>query len=81
MKNLLWLLLMAPMFPEPTPDVYRVKVDTTVGSFIVEAHRDWAPHGANRFYDLVQAHYYDDSRFFRVVPGKWVQFGSRAIQR
>jgi homoserine O-acetyltransferase len=50
-------------------------VETTAGTFVIEAHRDWAPHGADRFYELVRAHYYDDSRFFRVVPGKWVQFG------
>ena len=57
------------------PNVYRVKIETTAGNFTVEVHRDWAPHGADRFYDLVRAKYYDDSRFFRVVAGKWVQFG------
>jgi homoserine O-acetyltransferase len=57
------------------PDVYRVRIDTTKGAFVVEVHRDWAPLGADRFYELVQSHYYDDSRFYRVVPGKWVQFG------
>lgn len=57
------------------PPVYRVKIETTQGNFVLEVHRDWAPHGADRFYDLVLAKYYDDSRFFRVVAGKWVQFG------
>ena len=66
---------MVPMFQDPVPAVYRVKVETTAGSFVVETHREWAPHGADRFYELVKLHYYDDSRFFRVVPGKWVQFG------
>lgn len=58
-----------------SPDVFRVRVETTAGSFVVEVHRDWAPHGADRFYDLVRSGYYNDSRFFRVVPGRWVQFG------
>jgi homoserine O-acetyltransferase len=52
-----------------------MKVDTTAGNFIIEVHREWSPHGADRFYSLVRAKYYDDSRFFRVVPGRWVQFG------
>jgi cyclophilin family peptidyl-prolyl cis-trans isomerase len=30
---------------------------------------------AERFYELVRAGYYDDSRFFRVIPQRWVQFG------
>ncbi|HEX4005587.1 MAG TPA: peptidylprolyl isomerase [Acidobacteriaceae bacterium] len=57
------------------PAEYRVKIDTTAGSFVIEAHRAWAPHGADRFYALVRAGYYNDSRFFRVAPGRWVQFG------
>lgn len=61
--------------PGHAPAVYRVKIDTTAGSFVIEAHREWAPHGADRFYDLVRSGYYNDSRFFRVVPGRWVQFG------
>jgi cyclophilin family peptidyl-prolyl cis-trans isomerase len=52
-----------------------VKFETTAGSFIIEAHRDWSPYGADRFYELVRTRYYDDSRFFRVVPSRWVQFG------
>jgi peptidyl-prolyl cis-trans isomerase A (cyclophilin A) len=52
-----------------------VKFETTAGSFLIEAHRDWSPHGADRFYELVRTKYYNDSRFFRVVPGRWVQFG------
>jgi cyclophilin family peptidyl-prolyl cis-trans isomerase len=41
----------------------------------VEAHRDWAPLGAGRFYNLVRAGFYDDSRFFRVIAGDFAQFG------
>lgn len=57
------------------PEVFRVRVETSAGNFTIEVHRDWAPHGADRFYQLVRAKYYDDSRFFRVVAGKWAQFG------
>lgn len=60
---------------QAAPKVYRVRVETTAGNFTLEVHRDWAPRGADRFYELVRAKYYDDSRFFRVVAGKWAQFG------
>jgi homoserine O-acetyltransferase len=57
------------------PSEYRVGLDTTKGPIVIEVHRDWAPHGADRFYELVTSGYFDDSRFFRVVKGQWAQFG------
>jgi len=42
---------------------------------VVEVTRAWAPRGADRFYALVNQKFFDDSRFFRVVPGFVVQFG------
>lgn len=61
------------------PDkIYRVKFTTTKGDFIVEVNRDWAPLGAQRFYELVKDRYYDDSGFFRVVPNFVIQFGLAA---
>jgi len=72
---LLCLLLAFPFWHRTAPEVFRVRVETTAGDFVVEVHRDWAPMGADRFYELVGSRYYDDSRFFRAVPGKWVQFG------
>jgi cyclophilin family peptidyl-prolyl cis-trans isomerase len=57
------------------PSEYRVRLDTSKGPIVIEAHREWAPHGADRFYELVTAGYFDDSRFFRVVKGQWAQFG------
>lgn len=60
---------------EQAPATYKVKFDTTKGSFVVQVNRDWAPLGADRFYSLVKSGFYDDVRFFRVVSGFMVQFG------
>ena len=57
------------------PDTYRVKFETSKGDFIVEVTRAWAPRGADRFHELVRMRYFDDGRFFRVVPGFIAQFG------
>lgn len=57
------------------PASFRVQLDTTKGAIVIEVHRDWAPKGADRFYELVTGGYYDDNRFFRVVKGQWAQFG------
>lgn len=60
---------------EPAPDIYHVKLDTSKGVVDVEVHRDWAPIGADHFYELVKNGFYDGDRFFRVVRGFAVQFG------
>jgi peptidyl-prolyl cis-trans isomerase A (cyclophilin A) len=60
---------------EKAPPVYKVRFDTSKGAFVIEVHRDWAPNGADRFYNLVKSGFYDDTRFFRVVSGFMVQFG------
>jgi len=61
--------------PGQAPDSFRVAFETSRGPFVVQVTRAWAPLGADRFYELVQQHFFDDSRFFRVVPGFVVQFG------
>jgi peptidyl-prolyl cis-trans isomerase A (cyclophilin A) len=63
---------------EQAPATYKVKFDTSKGPFVVEVHRDWAPLGADRFYNLVKNGFYDQGRFFRVIPGFMVQFGINA---
>jgi peptidyl-prolyl cis-trans isomerase A (cyclophilin A) len=60
---------------EKAPATYKVKFDTSKGAFVVEVHRDWAPNGADRFYNLVKNGFYNDARFFRVISDFMVQFG------
>src|SRR6185503_3091604 len=60
---------------ETAPAKFKAKFDTSAGIFIVDVERDWAPNGADRFYNLVKNGFYDETRFFRVVPGFMVQFG------
>ena len=57
------------------PSQFRVRLETTKGAIVIAVHREWAPHGADRFHELVTSGYYDDTRFFRVVKGQWAQFG------
>ncbi|HYL83419.1 MAG TPA: peptidylprolyl isomerase [Candidatus Angelobacter sp.] len=71
-------LLRPAMLGEIAPDSYQVKFSTTRGDFTVTVTRSWAPVGADRFYNLVKHHFYDNSSFFRVVPGFVVQFGLSA---
>ena len=79
MNLLLAVLFAFPLFHSlHAPAVFRTRIDTTAGSFVIETHRDWSPKGADRFYELVRKHYYDNSRFFRVVPNFVVQFGLAA---
>jgi peptidyl-prolyl cis-trans isomerase A (cyclophilin A) len=60
---------------EKAPAAYKVKFDTSKGPFVIQVNRDWAPNGADRFYNLVKNGFYDNVRFFRVVTGFMVQFG------
>jgi peptidyl-prolyl cis-trans isomerase A (cyclophilin A) len=57
------------------PATFRARFTTTRGTFVVSVTRAWAPLGADRFYNLVQAGFFDGARFFRIVPKFVVQFG------
>ena len=57
------------------PDKYTVELDTTQGAIVIDVRREWAPHGADRFYELVQNGYYTDVAFFRVISGFMAQVG------
>ena len=60
------------------PAAFKVVLDTSKGPIVIAVHRDWAPHGADRFHELVTSGYYDDARFFRIRKGTWAQFGIAA---
>jgi peptidyl-prolyl cis-trans isomerase A (cyclophilin A) len=60
------------------PAAYKVKFDTSVGEFVIQVTRDWAPNGADRFFNLVKNGFYDEARFFRAIPNFMVQFGIHA---
>jgi peptidyl-prolyl cis-trans isomerase A (cyclophilin A) len=71
-------LLLQPDSPEMNrraPETARVRLQTTRGVIVIELHRSWAPYGVDRFYNLVAHGYYDNSALFRVIAGKWAQFG------
>jgi len=61
--------------PAAAPATYQVNFETSAGDFVVQVNREWAPQGADRFYELVNAKYYDGCRFFRVVKDFMVQWG------
>ena len=65
----------SPEFTKRAPDQCVVRLDTTKGAIDIEVTRAWSPLGADRFVNLVRLGYYDGNRFFRVAPGRWVQWG------
>jgi len=71
-------LLRPTLLKETAPATYQVKFETTRGEFTVTVHRDWAPNGADRFYNLIKHHYYDGARLYRVIPNFVAQFGISA---
>lgn len=65
-------------FTEQAPEQFKVTFETSRGDFDIEVYRAWAPKGADRFYNLVTSGYFDEARFFRVVPNFVVQWGMHA---
>ncbi len=59
---------------DPGPPTFKVKLETSQGEIVIAVYRDWAPHGVDRFKELVESGYYDGCRFFRATE-KYVQFG------
>jgi peptidyl-prolyl cis-trans isomerase A (cyclophilin A) len=60
---------------EKAPDTFQAKFTTTKGEFVIEVTRDWAPNGADRFYNMVKIGYLNNVAFFRNIEGFMVQFG------
>jgi peptidyl-prolyl cis-trans isomerase A (cyclophilin A) len=60
---------------ETAPATYKARFETSKGAFVVDVNREWAPNGADRFYNLVKNGFYDGVRFFRVLDGFMAQFG------
>ena len=60
---------------EHAPATFSAAFDTSKGRFVLEVHREWAPRGADRFYNLVKSGFFNDVRFFRVIGGQLAQFG------
>ena len=71
-------LLRPALLKDKAPETYQVKFTTTKGDFTVTVTRAWAPLGADRFYNLVNHHFYNNAAFFRVLPGFVAQFGISA---
>ena len=71
-------VLLQPASPEmkkEAPAEFKTEFKTTKGAFLVQVTREWAPLGADRFYNLVRNGFYNDAALFRVMPGFIVQFG------
>ncbi len=64
-----------PAADPPAPATYRVLLQTTKGDVVILVHRDWSPIGADHFYRLVKAGFYNDNAFFRALPNFVVQWG------
>ena len=71
-------LLRPALLKAKAPEQYQVKFVTTRGDFTLTVTRAWAPLGADRFYNLVKHHFYDNASVFRVVPSFVAQFGISA---
>ena len=72
------VLLRPALLTAQAPATYEVKFTTTKGDFTIKVTREWSPHGADRFYNLVRHHFYDHAAFFRVLKGFVVQWGISA---
>src|SRR5579871_715437 len=68
-------LLQPAALKAKAPEEFNVKFETSAGEFTVKVTRAWSPNGADRFYNLVQHHFYDGAAFFRVLAGFMAQFG------
>jgi len=71
-------LLHPALLKDKAPETYQVKFESSKGDFTVSVTREWAPLGADRFYNLAKHHFFDNQSFFRVLTGFIAQFGISA---
>jgi peptidyl-prolyl cis-trans isomerase A (cyclophilin A) len=69
----------APAVNLTAPAEFKVKLETTKGNVVLKVTRDWAPKGADRFFSLVKNGFYDECRFYRVLPKFIAQFGIHGV--
>lgn len=62
--------------PAPGPHP-RVAIETTQGTIVVVLYPEWAPSTVANFLNLSRRGYYDDNRWFRIVPDFVVQSGDK----
>lgn len=55
----------------------RVRIVTTEGNIYLELYPEWAPLTVENFLNLANSGYYDDNRWFRIVPDFVVQTGDK----
>lgn len=48
------------------------------GKVVIRTKPSWAPLGVEHFHKLMDDHFYDEAKFFRVIPDFMVQFGIAA---
>jgi peptidyl-prolyl cis-trans isomerase A (cyclophilin A) len=72
------VLLRPALLTAKAPATFEARFITTKGDFTITVTREWAPFGADRFYNLVRHHFYDNASFFRAIKGFMVQFGISA---
>ena len=68
-------LLIPTLAHDKAPPEFRIRLDTTKGSFVVEVKREWAPNGVDRLYNLARIGFFENVAFFRVIEGFVAQFG------
>jgi peptidyl-prolyl cis-trans isomerase A (cyclophilin A) len=61
---------------EKSPPSFTARFETSKGNFEIEVTREWSPQAADRFFQLLKHHYFDNILFYRVVPNFVVQFGN-----
>lgn len=75
LSAVLFVMFLTAAATAQAPATFQVKLETSAGEIVIQSTRDWGPNGADRFYELVKAGFFDDCRFFRVVKGFMVQWG------